>query len=477
MIWIWVIAATLAAVEAFLRTPFKRALGDLTATTTKSFAVISSKHISDHWKEKVLPRYAGRIFKSSIVLFLCLLALAAPVIVFHFLAGFFSEDLLAAMTSWEGLGLSLVAATLYVYVRSLFCNDKDPYSAPQKILHYGVLSSPVLKEALFDLEVSRVGRADPSIRDGRHVFVSGLARAGTTMLMRSLYDTRQFGSLTYADMPFVMAPGLWRRLRGDVRKGELHERAHGDGVLVDNESPEALDEVFWQTFARRDYVGDDHLKPHRLSDDVRSKFQDYVGVILKHTGKHRYLSKNNNNVLRIDGLCDAFPHAIVLVPFRAPLQHAFSLLNQHRLFSERQRSERFTRRYMGWLGHYEFGLDHRRMVFGHVDFRHHDPMALDYWLEQWLDVYRHLLDLAKANPRQITLVSYELLCEESQTMWPRLCERLDLPDGPIPNYRARVSDTPPATDDGALHDHAEALYRGLTQVCQANLSQVALKKQ
>jgi len=468
MIWVWVIIVTLVAVEAFLRTPFKRALTDLAVASKKSASVISSKSISDHWKEKVLPRYAAQIFKNSIYLFLCLLAIVIPVAIGHFASILFSENLLHAISTWQGVGLSVLVACIYVGVRNaLQKKDKDGYSLPQKLLHYAVLSIPVVNEALFDLEVGRAGKEDPPVKADQHVFVSGLARAGTTVLMRSLYETDQFGSLTYADMPFVLAPSLWSRLRGQVQKGELHERAHGDGVMVDNESPEALDEVFWRAFARDDYVAVDCLKPHSISPELQSKFNDYVAAILRHTHKNRYLSKNNNNLLRIEGICEAFPNSLILVPFRSPVQHALSLLRQHRQFSERQTSDRFTRHYMGWLGHYEFGLDHRRMVFGSVPLQYQDPSELNYWLEIWLDAYLFVLDHAKANPEQIVPVGYELLCEETEIIWPRLCSRLNLENGLLPEFRVSASHSPDIVD-GSLLEKAESLYQSLDQHCRTN---------
>ncbi len=35
---------------------------------------------------------------------------------------------------------------------------------------------------------------------------------GPPFLMREIHRTGQFGSLTSADMPFVLAPNLWARL-------------------------------------------------------------------------------------------------------------------------------------------------------------------------------------------------------------------------------------------------------------------------
>lgn len=475
MIWALVVVVTLAAVWCFLRTPFRRGATDLLKAGSQAFAVMSSRRISDHWKEKVLPRYAGQMFMASGTLFLCLLALVVPVAAGELIARLWGADLIGAMSTWQGLGLSLLTASVQMRLVRPRPDREPSYGPLQKSLHYGVLATPGMGEALFDLEVRRTGGAEPQVAAGRHVFVGGLARAGTTVLMRSLHTTGQFGSLTYADMPFVLAPNLWAALKGRSRQGPLQERAHGDGVLVDYHSPEALEEVFWQTFARRDYVGERCLLPHSLDDELKSRFLDYVGAILQHCRKQRYLSKNNNNVLRLTSLGALFPNARFLVPFRQPLQQAGSLMTQHRRFSERQRTERFTRSYMGWLGHYEFGLDHRRMVFG--DFaasaaRYPDPARLEAWLEQWVAVHRFLLACSQDNPRQVLLVGYELLCEQTEAFWPRLCERLDLPTGDLPALRG------PATQrydcgQSILLQQAHDLYQELNRQCRLQLEMPA----
>src|SRR5262245_24139786 len=166
---------------------------------------------------------------------------------------------------------------------------------------------------------------DPSeIVSQRHVFVSGLARAGTTVLMRRFHATEQYRSLTYRDMPFVLAPNLWRRLsRNSRREVERAERAHGDNLLVDMDSPDSLDEVFWRIFAGDEYLGSDRLQPHEPGRELVEKYVRYVNAILSANEPRidRYLSKNNNNILRLGAIHRAFPNALLLIPFRDPLQH------------------------------------------------------------------------------------------------------------------------------------------------------------
>ena len=73
--------ATLVACEVALRLPLGRILTTLSGSAKQAMKVLSSKKISDTWKEKMLPVYAGRIMKASLSLFVCLIAIALPVVV------------------------------------------------------------------------------------------------------------------------------------------------------------------------------------------------------------------------------------------------------------------------------------------------------------------------------------------------------------------------------------------------------------
>ena len=95
----------------------------------------------------------------------------------------------------------------------------------------------------FDLERSIFLDNSFPVKDN-HVFVAALARAGTTSLLTAIHDSEEFASLTYADMPFVLAPNLWDKLNPTTRHKEEQERVHGDGIKVSTNSPEAFEEVF-----------------------------------------------------------------------------------------------------------------------------------------------------------------------------------------------------------------------------------------
>ncbi len=289
------------------------------------------------------------------------------------------------------------------------------YGFFSRLLHRMALASDAVPSVALDLE-SRCYQPLPAA--GPPVYVCGLARAGTTLLMRLLHGTGQFNSLTYRDMPFVLAPNAWARLRGKTVQHQAAERAHGDGLTVDADSPEALEEVFWRVHCRDLYIHRDRLATMAADEDTLAAYRTWVGLVLRCHGGGRYLAKNNNNLLRLPSLRRAFPGAVLLVPFRDPLAQARSLLAQHRRFTALQREDAFVARYMTWLVHHEFGLDHRPFAWGG------EPPAgqglstdsLDYWLAQWCAAYRFVLD----QEVDVVLVDYDALCGDPPTNWSRI---------------------------------------------------------
>ena len=293
------------------------------------------------------------------------------------------------------------------------------YSSLDRLLHRLVLGSQFRAEMFHDIERGAFLKSSPE-DNGRHVFVTGLARAGTTILMREIYGSGDFGSLTYADMPFVLAPNFWNRVSAKGRAaGPRVERAHGDGIEVDFNSPEALDEVYWRVFTGEDYILPDRLVPYVPDSEQMAGYRDLVRLVLRRTGAARYLSKNNNNLLRLAPLAEAFPDAVILVPIRNPIDHARSLLGQHRRFLD---SDKFTRDYMGWLAHYEFGADHRPFAWdGTIP---GDPTHLDYWLGCWTAAHRRIQALEREHAN-IQLVPYDALTSDV-AVWPAVAEKIGI---------------------------------------------------
>ena len=243
------------------------------------------------------------------------------------------------------------------------------YSGIQKFLHDLVLSKKFINKSLFELE-KIIYLKDKDIKNQSHIFITGLPRSGTTSLLNFIYSSDHYASLTYKNMPFILSPNFSKLFN---KKNILKKkRLHGDGISYDINSPEALDEIFF----------------NNEEEFIKNELVNYIKLILLSESKDKYLSKNNLNFKRIDLINSILPNSIFLIPIREPLQHTYSLLNQHLNFSQLQQGNDFIRRYMNYLGHNEFGLNHKPWN-NPINFK--DLNDINYWLEQWCLFYQDIL--------------------------------------------------------------------------------------
>ncbi len=340
------------------------------------------------------------------------------------------------------------------------------YDFSARLLHRIALSARAIREISFDLDQSLGGKVDDTaVRAANPVFVTGLARSGTSILLRALHSTGRFSTLTYRNMPFVLAPRLWRRLvAGHEKTGTETERAHGDGLAMSFDSPEAFEEVFWLTFTDAEYVTKNGLIPTDVDTETVEKFRRYVGAIAgADAGSSggsplRYLSKNNNNVLRFGAIRRAFPDATILVPFRHPFEQAASAHALHKRFDGLYGNDAFGRSYMRWLGHFEFGQDHRPALIGRTRERLATltPDRPDYWLCYWIAVHEAILE--QAATLKLHPVGFAGLCDDPDRFFTDLFKLLGLADDPkiaaglinAPSPRTPETATDPRLESDAL---------------------------
>jgi hypothetical protein len=332
--------------------------------------------------------------------------------------------------------------------------SREPdYSALDRALHRLAFGSRALQEIAVDLEDRLFANRFRHIPVESPIFVTSLPRAGTTLMLEVLARVPNIATHTYRDMPFVVAPLLWDALsRGFRRPSALRERAHGDGMAIGYDSPEAFEEIVWRMFWSGKYQIDriGLWSEEESAPGFHETFLDHIRKIISlrtgHTPGARYASKNNANIARITLLRRLFPDCIILVPVRDPVGQGLSLLEQHRRFTALHRDEPFVKQYMSDIGHYEFGELHRPIDFDGVDEmrRRYQPDTLDYWVAYWECACRHLLQ----HRASIATVSYEALCAGGSGMMPALAERLSLPEGAL---REAVGDRMRAPRDYGAH--------------------------
>lgn len=243
----------------------------------------------------------------------------------------------------------------------------------------------------------------------RPIYIAGLARAGTTILLESLERHPDTVTHRYRDFPLVLTPVLWNRLldRMPRRNGDPKERAHRDGITVTPESPEAFEEVLWMSFfpAMHDLPAADYLDPRYSHPEFEAFYRDHIAKLLWLRNGSRYLSKANYNVTRFEYLLRLFPDARIVIPVRDPVWHIASLMKQHRLFCTGQHEEPRARDHLRLAGHFEFGLDRRPISADdpetalEVAQAWRDGREVEGWAKYWNHVYGFVLRRLAASQR------------------------------------------------------------------------------
>lgn len=353
----------------------------------------------------------------------------------------------------------------------------NDYSLLDRWLHWLALQPLAVRKLSFEMECQsalpdsreHASAAETAALAGdKAVYVCGLARSGTTMLLQFLDLSESFKSLTYRDMPFVLAPNMWRKLnRHSSRQASLKERAHGDEVLVGYDSPESFEEVFWRTFGNSAQVNAGSYGSDDVDEEALQKFANYRLLVAKTEARgsaaqpKRYLSKNNNNLLRLRSLA-VDPTATILLVYRNPVDTARSLYRLHQSFTTY--NDEFIQRYMGWLGHHEFGPNHLPLSFA-VPYMNPrlKPDEPDYWLDYWNAVYSYVLDQEDVG---FHLVNHDQMRESPKEMldaiFTLLGEEVDTTQMAT-QVRPGKTSAPPSEFNAELLGSSNATYTRLTE--------------
>ena len=349
---------------------------------------------------------------------------------------------------------------------------ENRYGLLDRLLHRIAFASGLAQCGAADLEEWLFRRELDAIELGSPVMVTALPRAGTTIFLELVAATSTFASHTYRDMPFLLCPMLWQQLSKPFRRNDTpRERMHGDGIRISLDSPEALEEILWKRFWPKKYRGSS-IQPWESCD--HPEFAEFLAahmrkvVALRAREKptaRRYISKNNLNLAPLPAIWSAVPSATLIVMFRDPLQHAASLLRQHRRFATRHAEDAFTGSYMAAIGHFDFGANLKPIDFDHWTAERDglDPNRLDYWLDYWRATYRHVL--RHAGHEQLHLLGFETLCKAGDIAPLANCLQLEDPDEL--RSRQRILKPPPShvvvrgdVSQSALED-ANELYARL----------------
>lgn len=305
----------------------------------------------------------------------------------------------------------------------------NKYSDLEKLLNNQFLGDTELSRYLFKRNFGKT-----SNKKVKKIFITGLARSGTTALLNQIFAMDEIASIQYKHMPFVLSPRLSKIISKYIISStqELKkERLHGDNIYISHNSPECLDEPFWIKENNKYFKEPLNSKTILTKDSI-----DAYGYFLdKHAlmqGKKYIVIKNNNNHIRILKLANHLRNSIFIVLFRNPINQSLSLLNTHKRISGFQKKDKYIIEYMNLVGHREFGIN--QIYFKYDEFsleklQNSCPegnSSINYWIQSWINTYGWLSNINVKENKNIFFVSYEDLCLKNNSILNKIFNLIDL---------------------------------------------------
>lgn len=454
----------------------------VTATATGGVSAMTNPEFDDDQKEAAVRKAGLKLIALawSVIWRFALILLAAyvPIFLADQIGLASAADVMALMLRPDVIIIISVVMIAAVWLYQKWARKGAPdaavadttvnnYSSSDRLVHMLAFSGPTTQKACAAIDDLAFSLVKKGVETEPPVFVTSLARGGTTALLNALDGLDDTVIHRYRDMPFLTAPILWHAVNAPFdRKVERTQRAHGDGLEIDLDSPEAFDEVYWRLFWPKKYAksrialwskGDTSPKATRFFETI---FRKIAYVRGKRSG--HYVSKNNANIARLRVLPDMFPGCQIVIPLRRPATHAASLLRQHLNFKEQHAKDDFTRRYMYDIDHLEFGALHNPIAFPGFDptvYALEDP---NYWLAYWIAGFEEV----RANIDHCRIVLQDDLRDAPNETMQALLSQTGLAPS-TRDFRSYYRAAPDRTDESVfapdLLAQANAIYEDLAR--------------
>lgn len=326
--------------------------------------------------------------------------------------------------------------------------------------------------ALGNLESRQLDEQLRQVSIDRPIYVTGLARAGSTVLLEFLAAHDGVACHRARDYPSVFTPIWWSHHveQAGAPAAPPTERAHGDGILVTRESPEALEEMLWMHFfpTAHDPAAPSLLDARTAHPAFERFYRQHLRKLLWLRGGRRYLAKNNYLVTRLAYLARLFADLRLLIPVRHPIGHVASLLRQHRRFTRGVTAEPRALHHLRRTGHFEFGPDFRPIHTGRGD----SPRRIAALCESdpprgfaryWSQIYDHLhrqLDGDPALDAAALVVRFEDLCRAPRSQLQTIAAHAELEPSRavVERFAARIR-WPDYYDRGLSEADVDAIWQ------------------
>lgn len=277
------------------------------------------------------------------------------------------------------------------------------------------------------------------IRIKSPIYITGLARAGTTIVLEMLSKHPDLASHRYKHLLVPYIP-YWTNVftkRTNFLE-EPTERIHSDGILVNRNSPEAVEEMIWQKFFND--LHNEETSNIINKQDINRKFEkfyyNHIRKLLLSQAKSRYLAKNNYNITRLEYLLKLFPDSKFLLIIRNPINHIASLIKQTKLFTKLEGRLPLLQNWEEMIGHHEFGCNKVFINVGNTEeigkirkLLKNKKTYVEGWARYWDVIYDFVANQLESNERlknSTLVIKYDELCEKSASIINKIIDYTNL---------------------------------------------------
>ena len=313
--------------------------------------------------------------------------------------------------------------------------------------------SKKLWRALARVETAVLGEELEKIAVESPIYIAGVARSGSTILLEMLSQHPALTSHHYSDFPNVYTPYWrnWLKQRASTFEASPRERAHNDRIQITKDSPEAIEEALWMDFFPNNHSPENNqvLDQQCRNPAFESFYRDHIRKLLLVRSGARYLAKGNYNLTRLPYIQSIFPDARFIIPLRHPVRHIASMMKQDALFKQGLEGNPRGRRYLQWAGHYEFGPDKQPVNIGddalcdEINSCWQREEHVRAWALHWNSLYSFALAQGESNATlnaACSWVRYEDLCADSSNIIDGLLTHCRLDKGEFAELKSHYSE-------------------------------------
>ena len=325
---------------------------------------------------------------------------------------------------------------------SRFSIDKpQPFKFPVSMYYLARFfhNHPKFNLKLSNWESKLLRKKIENLKVDKPVYVTGLARAGSTVTVEMIgkHPDVAYHKYMHSVNPFI--PHLVQQISKVVPLFKKPvERVHKDGLMVNRDSPEAVEEPMWMRFF--DTIHNDKVSnifDEKISNPEFEKTYDLILRKLMYNQKStRYVAKNNYNVSRLEYLHKLYPSLKIILLIRHPINHIASLVKQDAILTELEIENKRLLHWTKIIGHREFAsakicvnVDSTKTIEKIRKLWEKEETYVKGWAVQWNMIYSYVTDLLKRNKHlaeRTLILRYEDLTDKSAESIDRIVEHLEL---------------------------------------------------